>query len=111
MNAPRSPLPAFEAVRLAALARFGILDTPSEPAFDDLVSLASIVCDAPYALVNFVAADRLWTKARLGLDVRELPRSESFCAHAILGTAPLVLMFLAFQRKIVDSMSSTGLKD
>jgi multiple sugar transport system permease protein len=32
-------------------------------------------------------------------------------ATSVLGTAPLILVFLAFQRKIVDSMSSTGLKD
>jgi diguanylate cyclase (GGDEF)-like protein/PAS domain S-box-containing protein len=92
MSPSRGALPAFEAVRLAALARFGILDTAPEPAFDDLAALAATLCDAPYAQVNFIAADRLWTKARVGLDVRDLPRGESFCAHAILEPAEVLVV-------------------
>jgi diguanylate cyclase (GGDEF)-like protein/PAS domain S-box-containing protein len=92
MSPPDGTLPAFEAVRLAALARFGILDTAPEPAFDDLASLAALACDAPFALVNFVAADRLWTKARVGLDLREAPRHDSFCAHAILNPGDVLIV-------------------
>jgi len=32
-------------------------------------------------------------------------------ATSVLATAPLILVFLAFQRQIVESMASTGLKD
>ena len=32
-------------------------------------------------------------------------------ATSVLATSPLVLVFMAFQRQIVESMSSTGLKD
>jgi len=32
-------------------------------------------------------------------------------ATSVLATTPLVLVFMAFQRQIVESMSSTGLKD
>jgi PAS domain S-box-containing protein len=73
-----------EADRLAALARYGILDTPPEPAFDDLVRLAADICEAPIAAVNLVAGDRQWFKSELGLGVRETPLDVSICAHAIL---------------------------
>ncbi|HYF53789.1 MAG TPA: PAS domain S-box protein [Salinarimonas sp.] len=73
-----------EVERLAALARYEILDTPREPAFDDLAALASEICETPIAVVNLVAERRQWFKAEVGLGVRETPLESSFCAHAIL---------------------------
>nr|MBA3936493.1 GAF domain-containing protein [Planctomycetota bacterium] len=81
---PAAPLPPDEPARLAALRSYGVLDTPSEAAFDDLVRLASRICKAPLALVSLVDADRQWFKARVGLDASETPRDLAFCAHAIL---------------------------
>lgn len=62
-----------EQLRLAALRRYGILDTPPEPQFDHLVQLAARVFDMPMALVTFVDEDRQWFKARHGLPVAETP--------------------------------------
>ena len=36
-----SPVPADEAARLHALRAIGLLDTPDDPAFDNLVKLAT----------------------------------------------------------------------
>ncbi|MDH3479974.1 MAG: hypothetical protein OEO20_16890, partial [Gemmatimonadota bacterium] len=49
----RPPIPPDEPQRLAALERYDILDTPSEPAFDDLTLLAAHICQTPIALVSF----------------------------------------------------------
>lgn len=73
-----------ETERLAALAATGILDTPTEPAFDDIVRIASLVCRAPIAVVNFVADTRQWFKAEVGLGTRETPLNVSICAKALL---------------------------
>jgi PAS domain S-box-containing protein len=73
-----------EAQRLAALARYGILDTPAEAEFDDIARLAADVFEAPIAVVNLVAEGRQWFKAEVGLGVRETPLDVSICAHAIL---------------------------
>jgi PAS domain S-box-containing protein len=75
--------PTEESDRLAALARYAILDTTAEDAFDELVQLASTICGAPIALVSLVDATRQWFKARVGLDVSQTPREISFCTHAI----------------------------
>lgn len=72
-----------EADRLRALRRYDVLDTPREPAFDDIVTLAAQVCEAPLAAVSLVDTDRQWFKAEVGVNVSETPRSISFCAHAI----------------------------
>ncbi len=84
-------LPNDEAKRIAALLGCGVLDTTPARAFDDIVQLASIITGAPIALVTFVDAKRQWFKAKVGLKLSETPRDISFCAHAILGQAPLVV--------------------
>jgi PAS domain S-box-containing protein len=73
-----------EAERLAALARYNILDTPREQDFDDIAELASEICGTPIAVVNLVGDARQWFKAEVGLGVRETPLETSFCGHAIL---------------------------
>ncbi|MCG7605743.1 sensor domain-containing diguanylate cyclase [Halomonas sp. MM17-34] len=70
--------------RLLALHRYQILDTPEEPAFDDIVEIASLICEAPVAVINFIDRNRQWFKSEKGLGVRETPLDVSICAHAIL---------------------------
>src|SRR5215212_3782016 len=72
-----------EAERLAALDSYHVLDTPPEPAFDDLTRIAAHVCAAPIAAVNFIAEQRQWFKSEIGLGVRETPLNASICAQAI----------------------------
>ena len=79
----RIDLPTAEQSRLAALLRYGILDTPPEPQFDRLVELAVHVFGLPMALVSFVGKDRQWFKANQGVPFAETLRCESFCAIAI----------------------------
>lgn len=91
---PTSSQPAAgwtEAQRLEALHAYGVLDTPAEQAFDDIVHLAARICDAPIAVVNLIDADRQWFKAETGLGVRETPLETSFCAHALLQSEGMVV--------------------
>ena len=73
-----------EAARLAVLREYGVLDTLPEASFDDIVFLASYICEAPVAMVSLVDEDRQWFKAKVGTDLEETPRDAAFCAHAIL---------------------------
>lgn len=70
--------------RLAALRRYGILDTPPEPDFDDLARLAAQVCQTPVSLISLVDDERQWFKAEVGFGKRETPLVESICATALL---------------------------
>ncbi|KAA2236487.1 GAF domain-containing sensor histidine kinase [Salinarimonas soli] len=79
-----APLASNEAQRLAVLRAYGILDTPIEAVFDDIVHLAAHICNAPIAVINLIDEGRQWFKSEIGLGVRETPLDVSICAHAIL---------------------------
>ncbi len=78
-----SPEELLEQNRLAALLELEILDTPEEQEFNELVRLASEICQTPISLVSLVDKERQWFKASVGLTARETNRNVSFCAHAI----------------------------
>ncbi|MEH2285383.1 MAG: ATP-binding protein [Nostoc sp.] len=67
-----------ESARLEALNQYQILDTPAEEAFDDLAFLATQICNTPIALINLIDANRQWFKAKVGLDIQEMPRNKGF---------------------------------
>lgn len=73
-----------QAARLAALRDYDILDSDPEEMFDDIVRLASEICEMPMSAISLVDADRQWFKAEVGLDRRETPLEQSICSHTIL---------------------------
>ncbi|WP_207541159.1 GAF domain-containing protein [Sabulicella rubraurantiaca] len=79
----RWPAGVTDPQRLDALDSHGILDTPPEQGFDDIVRLATRLCAAPVALVSLVDADRQWFKARIGFPHCETDLNRSVCAHAL----------------------------
>ena len=80
-----------ETERLQALERYAILGTPPEPTFDGIVQLAADLCEAPIALLTFIASDRQWFKAEIGLGVRETQLTAS--VYALLLCEPGVTVF------------------
>src|SRR5689334_14362787 len=81
MTVPHKP--ENESLRLQALHYYDILDTAAEKDFDDIVELASQLCETPISLVSLIDSDRQWFKARHGMEAHETPRDIAFCAYAI----------------------------
>ncbi|MBX7205424.1 MAG: GAF domain-containing sensor histidine kinase [Bacteroidia bacterium] len=77
-------LPANERERLEELRRYEILDTGSEKDLEEIVQLASTICQTPISLVSLIDENRQWFKARTGLDVPETGRDVAFCSHVLL---------------------------
>jgi signal transduction histidine kinase len=77
------PVPQNEAARLADLYAYEILDSDPEEPFEDIVSVAALICGTRWARVDFVDAERQWTKAVFGMDRYETRRDEGFCPHTI----------------------------
>lgn len=72
-----------EAKRLQALFSYHIMDTPAEKDFDDIVCLASQICQTPISLISLLDHERLWAKAKIGIEASEIPREITFCTSAI----------------------------
>jgi signal transduction histidine kinase len=79
----KAPIASNDEERLKELLDYKILDTEPETAYDELSELASVICQAPIALVSLVDRERQWFKSKKGVTDKELPRETSFCGHAI----------------------------
>jgi len=101
MKPPRRP--GDERHRLDALTSLGLLDTPPEADFDQIVRIGTAMFGAPIALVTLVDKDRQWFKARIGLEAAETPRAHSFCGHAILSDDVLVVSDARSDRRFHDN--------
>jgi PAS domain S-box-containing protein len=95
-------------MRLNALFRYSILDTPDEPAFDRLTALAVRLFKVPVALVTLVDENRQWFKSRVGFPLRETDRDISFCAHAILEDSVMVVRDAGCDTRFADNPLVTG---
>jgi signal transduction histidine kinase/ActR/RegA family two-component response regulator len=88
---PRGLPPTFmistedEQGRIAALGRYGILDTPAEAEFDRITALAARLFRVPTVAIVLVDGERTWSKSRYGLALPPTPRALAFCNTAIEG--------------------------
>ena len=102
-------LAADEAGRLEALREYGILDTAPDAAFDDLVSLAALICGAPMSLITLVDERRQWFKSAIGMDgLGETSRNISICSHAIAGRSPFVVSDTTVDARFRNYSTVTG---
>ena len=73
----------FEQTRLQNLEALLLMNKQSEKEFNDLTSLASLICGTPISLVTLLTATRQVFISHHGLDLTEAPIDQSFCTHAI----------------------------
>ncbi|HEX2630151.1 MAG TPA: GAF domain-containing protein [Chitinophagaceae bacterium] len=101
-------LPVNEELRLQDLYSYDLLDTGSESDFDDLVELASQICQCPISLISLLDKDRQWFKARSGWEVQSTPRDVAFCSHAILQDDVMVVEDSFTDERFIDNPLATG---
>ncbi len=80
-----------EQSRLIALQQYQILDSDSEQSFDDLAMLAAQICQTPIALINLISDDRQWFKAKIGIDITELPLEIGLCLDCLKQRETLIV--------------------
>lgn len=80
-----------ETERLATLHELGVLDTPPEPRFNELVELAAFIAHTPIAAMTLIDEDRQWFKASIGLEIAGSTRDISFCGHTVAGDRTMVV--------------------
>jgi len=85
-----------ESARQAALARYGVLDTPREAVFDRITEMASVIYAAPMAAIALVESDRVWFKSRVGVAAPDIP--------AMPFNSPQEDFFMPSPQKIAEAM-------
>ena len=109
----KAELHSAEAFRLDALRSYGILDTPREADFDEVVKVTSAICGTPISVINLIDNGRQWFKAEVGLGVRETPIDSSICAHAILQSDLFIVPDTTLDHRFCDNplvVSEPGLR-
>jgi adenylate cyclase len=78
------PVPANEIERISAVKTYQITDTAPEISYDDIAELAANICQCPVGMINIIADDQEWLKAKYGLppNLSYLPRGTA-CSAAI----------------------------
>jgi len=81
-----------ESERLAAVARYDILDTAPTGALDRVATIAARLFDAPMATVCIVDTDRIWFLATRGLvGLQQVSRDPGLAASVILEGKPYLV--------------------
>jgi GAF domain-containing protein len=74
---------SIEISRLNATHRYLDFNLDREKELNELVMLASQICGTPISLITLMDQDTQWIKAKIGVNITEMPRATSFCTHAI----------------------------
>jgi len=94
--------------RLKTLHSYNVLDTEAEADFDDIVELASKICDTPVSLISLVDEERQWFKARVGFEPHETALDQSVCSHAILSDDFTEISDMGADARTVDNPLFVG---
>jgi diguanylate cyclase (GGDEF)-like protein/PAS domain S-box-containing protein len=73
----------LEKKRVASLSQYEIFDNTDDELFHATVRLAAFICKTSMASISFIDGTRQWFKARVGLQVTEIPRDLAICSHTI----------------------------
>jgi GAF domain-containing protein len=84
-------IPDNEDLRLSAVGRYEILDSPPDGAFDRITRLAARIFNVPIATITIVDKDRIWFKSKYGITAEQIDREPGLCASAVLDFEPWVV--------------------
>ena len=79
-------IPANEGER-----RYGVLDSPSEGAFDRITALAARVLNTAIAVVSIVDAEGIWFRSHYGVELEQIERENGLFASAVLNGKPWIV--------------------
>ena len=94
--------------RLSVMGAFGLETLDYDEELDRIARFAARLCNTPIALVSLVEKDRQRFLAKTGLVAESTPRPTSFCAHAMLDGAPMVVADATQDDRFVDNPLVVG---
>lgn len=103
------PHPDGELERQRAVDACGITRRPASRELQRIAEQAAALVGMPIAAVSVIDRHRQWLAARVGIDVTETPRDESFCAYTILRPGePLIVADAIRDPRFAKNPSVTG---
>ena len=102
--------------RLEILRSYGVLDTERERDFDDVVSLASKLCETPVSLISLVDENRQWMKAAIGVNWTETPMEQAICtvlppaSKGLPMASSMRCLSIAFSSVVVDGSAAASVR-
>ena len=100
-----------ETVRTATMATYEPEALRDAAALRQITDFAAALCDCPISLVSLVEERRQTFIARSGFEATETPRDVSFCAHAMLGDAIMVVPDATQDPRFIDNALVTGVEN
>ncbi|MBC7913746.1 MAG: GAF domain-containing protein [Pyrinomonadaceae bacterium] len=91
-----------ESARLGATHRYLDFNIDREKELNELVMLASQICETPISLITLMDQDVQWIKAKMGADISEMPRKTSFCTHAIENDDIMIVEDATLDKRFLD---------
>ncbi|MBX2895991.1 MAG: GAF domain-containing sensor histidine kinase [Cyclobacteriaceae bacterium] len=104
-------IPENDEERVEALRAYQLTGTPPERDFDDLVEMASRICNMPMSAITLIDSTHQWLKAKVGLQHSVGPREEAFCAHTILDDRMLIVTDATLDKRFSNNPLVTGNPD
>ncbi|RKR84919.1 GAF domain-containing protein [Mucilaginibacter gracilis] len=80
-----------ETVRVQAVKQFEQLNLQLDNELQELVAIASEICDTPIALISLLDEHTQWIKVSRGINIESAPRQISFCNHIIQSHNVLII--------------------
>ncbi|KAF8656850.1 hypothetical protein AX16_002397 [Volvariella volvacea WC 439] len=104
------PNPPDELERRRALYKFNIWNTGPDLNFDRIAHLAKLVFNTRGVMISLIDGNDQWFKSEWGIKTTGCPRSNSFCAHAILqrGDEPMVVLDARLDWRFANNPLVTG---
>ncbi|MFL1895350.1 ATP-binding protein [Aquimarina sp. 2-A2] len=78
--------------RQKAVDKYKMLDSIPNSNFDAYTSLLSYICNTPIALITLLGNQRNYLKSHHGVSFDQVPQETSFCGHAIINEAPVMIV-------------------
>ena len=94
--------------RMQAAARYREIDTRRDDPLTRLTDLAARLLRTPIALVTLVDHERVWLKARHGIDVASVPLEPGLCASCVLQDDPWIIQDAASDPRTLANSLVTG---
>lgn len=97
-----------ELERLRRLESYQISRTAPEAPFDNIVKLAAEQLKVPIAFFCLAEKNAHWFKAKLGIELEEVPRTISFCDYTMKCSSSMVVNNATLDKRFANSPMVTG---